>query len=224
MAARFIEAVKAGDRAMVERMLGEDPALAGARDASGTSALLLAHYHGKAEVAEAILARGPALDVFEASAAGDLARVRALVEAEPGLANAVAPDGFSPLGLAAFFRRREIAAYLLSKGADPSAPSRNPMKVTPLHSAVSGAGDTAIATLLIEAGADVNVAQRHGWTPLHGAAHGGDVEIVTLLIARGADVDARNDDGLTALDMARERRHSEVAALLHHASTERKRA
>ena len=223
MTSEFLAAVKEGDRGAVERMLEADPGLVSARDVGGASAVLLAYYYGRAEIIEALLARGPHLDVFEASTAGDLARVRELVAADGSLVNASAPDGFSPLGLAAFFRRREIAAHLLAHGADPSAPSQNAMNVTPLHSAVADGGDAELARMLITAGSDVNARQRHGWTPLHGAADGGDPELVRLLLARGADPNARNDNGDTPLDVAREKRHVEAAALIHHAMTERKR-
>ena len=217
MAAEFIAAVKQGDRESVERMLGADPALARARDESGVSVVLLAHYHGEPAIGALLAAARDDLDVFEAAAAGDTERLRSLVAADPALANATAPDGFSPLGLAAFFKREDAARALLEHGADPSAPSRNVMKVTPLHSAVADGGNTAIAKMLIAAGAEVNVAQRHGWTPLHGAAATGDVEVVRLLLARGADPHAKHDGGATALDLARENDHSEAAALLHDA-------
>ena len=217
MAAEFIEAVKKGDREAVERMLAKDASFAGAKDENGTSAVLLSHYHGRTEVARALLARRPTLDIFESATAGDVDRVRELLSADASLANATAPDGFSPLGLAAFFGRPEVAELLIAHGADPSKPSENEMKVTPLHSAVAGGGNTAVAKMLIGAGAAVNVAQRHGWTPLHGAADSGDVEIVRLLLARGADPHAKHDGGATALDLAREKDHTEAAALLHDA-------
>ena len=64
MAAEFLAAVKRGDRAAVDRMLEADPSLASARDEHGTSAVLLAHYHGKTDVAAAL---GRHLDVHDAS-------------------------------------------------------------------------------------------------------------------------------------------------------------
>ncbi|HET7699254.1 MAG TPA: ankyrin repeat domain-containing protein [Candidatus Limnocylindria bacterium] len=217
MSEQFLAAVKNGDRETVERMLAADRALARARDESGTSVVLLAHYHNEPAIGALLATARDDLDVFEAAAAGDAGRLQALLASDPALANATAPDGFSPLGLAAFFKREAAARVLLDHGADPSAPSQNAMKVTPLHSAVADGGNTAIAKMLIAAGADVNATQRHGWTPLHGAASTGDVEVVRLLLARGADPHATHDGGLTALDLARENDHSEAAALLHDA-------
>lgn len=225
MAARFLEAVKKGDRAAVDRMLDADPSLVSARDDSGTSAVLLAHYYGKADVAAALLSRTPTLDVFEAATAGDAKRVAALVDADRSLVDAVARDGYSPLGLASFFKRRDVVKVLLERGAKPSAPSRD-QGFTPLHSAVAtDAGDAVheIVRGLLEAGADPNAKSREGGTPLHSAAFTGDLEIAEMLLAYGADPTATDAKSLTALDIARDRRKVEVAALLHRAVTNRKR-
>lgn len=210
----YFTAIKKGDRAAVARHLAADSSLASAKDRDGLSALLTALYHEEPEVAALILARKPPLDVFEAAAAGDLARVKELVEREGALASAYSPDGFFPLGLAAFFRRPAVVEYLLAKGADVSAQARNPMQVTALHAAVADGGHPGIARALIEAGAAVNMKQRHGWTPLHGATHSGDRATVELLLSRGADVNAANDEGKTALALAREHGHPDIARLL----------
>jgi ankyrin repeat protein len=226
MAAQFLEAVKKGDRATVDRMLDADPSLASAKDESGTSAVLLAHYYGKPDVAAALLSRTPALDVFEAATAGDAKRVAALVDADRSLADAVARDGYSPLGLASFFKRRDVVKVLLERGAKPSVPSRD-QGFTPLHSAVAtDAGDAIheIVRLLLDAGADPNANSREGGTPLHSAAFTGDLEIAELLLAYGADPNATDPKSQTPLDIARDRRNVEVAALLHHAVTNRNRA
>src|SRR5690242_13333696 len=113
MSEQFLEAVKKGDRDLVDRMLREDPALLGARDASGTSALLLSYYYGKAEIANTLLTRQPDLDIFEAATVGDATRIRELADKDPSLVNAVAGDGFFPLGLAAFFKRSDAVRALL---------------------------------------------------------------------------------------------------------------
>ena len=169
----FFEAIKKGDRAAVERELAADPALARAEE-DGVSAVLLATYYGREEVAQLLAKRKGDLTIFEAAAVGDLAQVKAHVGRDPSLVSAYAADGFFPVGLAAFFRRPEVVDYLIAQGADVKAVAKNPMRVTALHSAVADGGNSRIAKALVEAGADVNAKQRHGWTPLHGAAHSGD--------------------------------------------------
>ena len=93
--------VARGDDVTVERLLEDDRSLVDSRDVDGLSPLLSALYRGRSAIASAILRRRPRLTVFEAAAAGDLPRVRALVDREGSAANAVSPDGYSPLGLAA---------------------------------------------------------------------------------------------------------------------------
>jgi ankyrin repeat protein len=157
----------------------------------------------------ALLAEGPELDVHEAAAVGQVDRLRELVELRPELANAVASDGFTPLHLAAFFRRTEAVRLLLEHGADASAPATNDTRVAPLHSAAAG-GDRESVRLLLAAGADPNARQRGGFAPLHAATAAGDGELVELLLDAGAERAAQTDDGKTPADLARERGHATI--------------
>lgn len=184
---------------------------------NGTSPLLAAVYRGDAAAVAAILADGPELDIFEAAAVGDAGRVRELVDVDPALARAFATDGFHALGLAAFFRHPEVVKILIAAGADIAAPSRNPMQVTALHSAIAGQ-DRESTLALIAAGAPVNLAQRDGFTPLHESAQNGDREISDALLAAGADPSLTLDDGSRPADLARKHGHPELAAHLEQAA------
>ena len=53
----------------------------------------------------------------------------------------------------------------------------------------------AAAGALVDGGADPNVADRAGNTPLHTAAQAGDVELVKKLLAKGANPNARTAKG-----------------------------
>jgi ankyrin repeat protein len=68
--------------------------------------------------------------------------------------------------------------------------------------------------LLLAGGADPNVADAEGWTPLLHAAQLGDTDIVAALLARGARVDARNKAGATALGLAVQGRHYDITRAL----------
>jgi ankyrin repeat protein len=162
------------------------------------------------------------LDIFEASAVGDSARVTALLRDLPHLVNSYSPDGFHPLGYACFFGHGELVDVLLAYGANLEAPARNAMEVRPIHSAVAHA-DPAVALLLsrrlLDAGASPNVTQQRGFTPLHEAALRGHVELVRLLVSHGSNPEVRNAQGKGAIDLARENGHSDVAELLLRAQT-----
>ncbi len=213
MEAEFLKAVQEGQREQVRQMLDADPALIGTTNASGISALLLAIYDGERALADDLIARGAPLNVFEAAATNQVERLKALLDGDPSLANAYAPDGFQPLGLAAFFGHVEAAQLLIERGAQINSPSRNPQQVMPLHSSVAGQ-HFALSHLLIENGADVNTAQEGGFTPLLEAAQNGQREMIDLLLAHGADNHARTNDGQSAVDLARKAGHEGLIDLL----------
>lgn len=210
---RFFSSIEDGDFEAVKEMLEEDPGLANARSLDGMSAVLAAMYHGHPGIAQLIIAHGAELNIFEAATVGRLDRVREILDESPELVDAIAPDGFQPLGLACFFGHEDLVAYLLERGAAVDSASHNPMKVMPLHSAVA-ARSLEVTRLLIEHGAPVNAAQADQFTPLHAAAQNGDVEIVRLLLSAGADPNLRDAEGKTALDFAQTENHAEVIELL----------
>jgi ankyrin repeat protein len=214
--ADLFTAIDAGDADAVAAQLTADAGLAAARDGEGVSATMHALYHGQSAIAEGIAAALPELDMFEAAALGRTERVRSLLAADPSLALARSPDGFTALHYPAFFGIGDAAVVsrqLLDAGADVNATSANPLAVQPLHSAVAGNHDDVVAVLLAS-GADVNATQRHGWTPIHGAAQNGAVATVERLLAAGADPRAANDDGKTAADLAAAAGHEALAARL----------
>ena len=210
---QLFSAIERGDRALVERLLAAQPALASARHGDGVSATLYSLYYREPEIADLLASSGAEMTVFEAAALGRTETLQELLAADPARANAVSADGFSPLGLAAFFGQPAAARLLLDHGADPNAVSQNAMRVAPLHSAVA-ARDLDIAEALLTHGASVNAAQADDFTPLHEAAQNGQVEMIELLLAHGADPHARKSDGQTPLDVAREAgQQAAIAAL-----------
>ncbi len=209
----FIRLIKNGQIEEIRAALAEDPSLANTRETDGNSAVLTAAYYQQPAIARLLVKYGASLDIFEASAVGELDQVRFLIQADPADVNAVAPDGFQPLGLAAFFGHLDVAEYLIEKGAEPSSASHNPLKVMPLHSAAAGNWPEMVR-LLITHGAPVNVQQAEGFTPLHSAAQNGSVEIIQDLLTAGAEVNTRDDEGHTPLAYAMKEDNQEAADLL----------
>lgn len=210
---RFFSKIEHGDFEAVKEMLEEDPDLANTRSLDGMTPVLAALYHDHPGVAQLIVTYGAQLSIFEAAAMGGLDRVRDILEESPELMDAIAPDGFQPLGLACYFGHEQVATYLLEKGAAVDSASHNPLKSMPLHSAVA-ARSLEITKLLLEHDAPVNALQADDFTPLHAAAQNGDVEIVRMLLAAGADPNLRDAEGKRAIDFARIENHSGVIQLL----------
>jgi ankyrin repeat protein len=217
-AAEFIQLATEGDarRALLE--LERNQAFAAARDRHGVSVVCLTVYRRRAELAAALAAARSDLDVFEAACVGDLARVVRLVSEDVQNVNAVSPDGFGPAGYAAFFGHPAILRELIARGADLNAPSRNGMRVCPLHSAAAQADQTLaveLARIVLEAGADPNARQQRGFTAMHEAALNGNLPLIELLLAHGADAASANDEGVTPADLARSKGHDAAVQLLH---------
>ena len=213
-AATLFEAIAAGDRDTVQQMLDEQPALIASHNSDGLSPLVVALYRGQRDIAQDLLARlsPEQLSIHDAAAAGVVPRLEQLIAAEPASVNAWSPDGFQPLGLAAFFGHPAAVDLLLAHGGEVNTIARHPFGVNALHAALAPAPD--IARVLIAAGADVNAAQRSGATPLQETAFSGNLELARLLLEHGANPAAVDEQGRTALDIARERGHLALVDLL----------
>jgi uncharacterized protein len=188
--ATIFESIKAGDIDAVRAAVKDDPSVAAARDDDGRSAVRAALYVHNQEIADVLLEAKPELDVFDASAAGDVDRLTELLDSDPDLIGAFSEDGYTPLHFAAFFDRGKALRLLLDRGADVGAVARNDMQVQPLHSAVA-ANSREIAAALLAAGADPNAKQQGGFTPLMAAEQKEEEgDMVRLLMDHGAEESA----------------------------------
>ena len=215
--AEFLDKVKANQREDVEQAVRNNASLASAKDANGVSAVLWAIYRGHKDLAGWLADNGAKLTIFEASALGRGDVIEKLLKDDPQLANDYSGDGFTALGLACFFGNVSAVEQLLRAGAEVNAADRNPMRVAPIHSAGANRDPQialTITRMLIDSGAEINVAQEGGWTPLHEAAAHGNDELVRLLLENGADKNARGTNGKTPADLAMDAKYVETAALL----------
>ncbi len=103
----FLDAIKNGDTTRMNQLLNENPTLSNATEKNGVSAIFLALYRGNKTAAFAIASRKPELDVFEASALGDLERLKNIVNHDPASVNSYSPDGFTALALSAYLGQKE---------------------------------------------------------------------------------------------------------------------
>jgi ankyrin repeat protein len=210
--AQLFDAIRKGDPAQVQALLAADPKLAQARNRDGATAVLWAAYTRHPDLASPLLA-GREPDFFESCALGVQERAAALLKQDPNLVDGYSGDGFTALGLAVFFGHVEIARLLVDGGADVNRPSRNAIRVAPLHSAVES-GSLALLELLLSHGADPNAVEFLEATPLHSAAARGNREMVDRLLAAGADRRRKTKDGKTAAELARQFSHEALAAEL----------
>jgi ankyrin repeat protein len=116
-------------------------------------------------------------------------------------------SGQTPLIWAAMTKRLGIVKILISFGADVNAHGKN--KRTALHDACQNIFSQAdrelaqqIVLELLKAGANINVLDRNGETPLVLSAMGGELDLVKLLISHGASVNTKDRQGRTALHRA----------------------
>ena len=138
-----------------------------------------------------------------------LARVREFLD----YVNAPQVDGATALHWAVWSEDLETTEVLLSAGADASA--ANVEGATPLLLAAT-AGNTAIISRLVEAGADPNAALTlNGDTALMLAARTGKIDAIGTLLDSGADVNALETwGGTTALMWAVEEGHIDAVTML----------
>ena len=190
----LIGAAGRGDLAAVERLIREGASVA-ARDNRGRTALLVATHGNHVPVARALIAAGAdvnAKDDIQDSAflyAGAEGRIEILKMTLP-TADLKSTNRYGGTALipAAHHGHTEAVRILLATAIDKDHVNR--LGWTALLEAVilgdGGPVHTEIVRLLVEAGANVNIADREGVTPLQHAKRRGYAAMVRILEARGA--------------------------------------
>jgi len=209
----FLESIQKGNLSRVNQLLETNPDVANSKAKNGVSVLLLALYHGRRDIALAIAAKKPVLDIFEASVLGKLEQIRNLIDRDPSLVNSYSPDGFTPVALAAYLGQMDVTEYLLEKGANVNAMAKNATGFTPLTGAIAN-NHVEISKILVKRGADVNHRYEGGVSPLMEASLNGNLELVRILLENGADPTAKTGDGKTPMSFAKEKNHVEVIEAL----------
>ncbi|MEO8384941.1 MAG: ankyrin repeat domain-containing protein, partial [Betaproteobacteria bacterium] len=196
MLKQLFDAIRQNDATTVDNLIVASPALLSQRDDNGISALTLAAYaENKAMVERLRTARGIP-DFFEAVIIGELPVMHdALADGQN--INERAPDGFTALGLAVFFRQPEAARLLMDADADVNAQATNATRVGPIHAAAARQ-DIATLELLLYRGANPNAPQQQQVRPIHVTAQSGNTPMTALLLMFGADASLASGDGKCA--------------------------
>jgi hypothetical protein len=127
-----------------------------------------------------------------AARAGDLEKVKALLQANPNLVFSTGDGEFTPLVAAAWSDHKDVVEFLLANHADINA--QDSLHMTALSHAATES-HKEMAEFLLANKADPNIGDNSGLTPLFQASLMGRKEMVELLLAHGADVNAKGKDG-----------------------------
>lgn len=149
------------------------------------------------------------MELLEAVAQGNLARVDELLDAGCGPNVAHPQYGSTPLSTACVTNRAEVVKRLLRSGADPNLriTYRSPVddRIERGVVALMFSRSLEVVTALLEVGADADVHDEEGNTPLMRAVLATPPAAVEALLAAGANARARNRGGDTAADLVRRR-------------------
>ena len=189
-----------GNVALTARLLkaGADPK---ATRWNGETTLMIAAGAGSVEEVKLLLDAGLDMNATE-SEKGQNALMWATAEGHPAVVdlliqkganvNAATKSGFTALAFATTKNDSASVRLLIKAGADPNyaLPDKDKTKML----LVAGAYEsTKAAIALLDGGADPNVADRRGRTPLHIAAQAGFLELVRKLVSKGANLTARTE-------------------------------
>jgi len=130
------------------------------------------------------------LTIFEAAAAGDIARAKEICKDSPDSVNLQSPEGRTPLHFAAAAGQVEMINQLVQLGADLSAGTESPMIPVANYSDSKIAADMALP--LLSNGSNPDARTKDGVGALGLAAARGNREVARLLIHRGASLDPKD--------------------------------
>lgn len=129
------------------------------------------------------LQRGARPDPWSSARVGDAARLKAILEGDPGKIGFVTATGDTLLCAAVKSGSLECLSLLLDRKADTG--ESDARGSTPLMYAAER-GDLAMARALLDGGADPSLPGESGLTPLAAARKAGKADMARLLAERGA--------------------------------------
>jgi len=130
--------------------------------------------------------------IHEAAKRGDIQAVRELVQKGVKINEDLDEYGATALHWSAVKGHKDIAEFLIGKGAIVDQKNRD--GDTPLHLAVAF-GHKDLAQLLLLKAAKIDERRKEGTTPLHIAVDRNRKDIAEILISKGADINAQVSQG-----------------------------
>lgn len=152
------------------------------------------------------------VDVYSASAYGDLEKLREFVERQGQSLSNPDANGYYPLQWAALNNYTDIAHYIIEHGGDVNATDN--MEQTALHWAAVRGG-IAAADVLLQNGARLEAVDFNGYKAAHIAAQYGQTGFLYHIIAKyGAEFDSPDNDGRSPLHWAAYKGFADTVRLL----------
>ncbi|MEH7453906.1 ankyrin repeat domain-containing protein [Gottfriedia acidiceleris] len=146
--------------------------------------------------------------LFDATEKGENEIVIEIIREQPNLIHEENEHGLTLLGIASHYGQYEVVKTLVKNGAQINALSHSKLSFIPqntaLHAAIAGAKSVEVIDFLLTNGADPNISDSEGHTPLHIAAFEGNTTIAEHLLKNGAEI-IKNNYGKTPIEISEDR-------------------
>jgi ankyrin repeat protein len=203
----LVKAVKAGDNAVIRKLLMQ-PGIAAAAEPDGTTALHWAVDRDDLATAQLLIDAGAnarsvnrygVTPMYSAAVNGDAAMIKLLLDAGADV-NTALPEGETALMTAARTGKVAAVKVLLDRGADVNVKEHWKEQTALMWAAYEG--NVGTVKMLLDAGARVEERSIFGWTALLFAARQGQSESIKALVAAGTNINETLPDGTGALVIA----------------------
>lgn len=152
------------------------------------------------------------IDVFSASAYGDLDKLRKFVEEDKASLSTPDGNGYYALQWASLNNFPDVAQYIIEHGGDVN--QNDNLRQTALHWAAVR-GSIAVADVLLQNGGRVETADANGYRAVHVAAQYGQTGFLNHIGAKyRADFDAVDNEGRSPLHWAAYKGYADTIRLL----------
>ncbi|KAL8789823.1 MAG: hypothetical protein Q9195_006658 [Heterodermia aff. obscurata] len=213
-------AAESGSVSILDILAPKDATVYDSRNVWGYTPLMVASHAGKLDVLRYLLKKGVSHNVVDASGKtlvqlttewGNPAVMQVLQDFGADFKNfATTADNAHPIWKAIHDGHLASVERILDNG----------LSIEYKHAGVSllqlaaEVGNADIVRLLLERDAAVNVADNHGWTPLHSAAYSGNTAFVLSILQKGGSKEALDAEGWTPLDLAAFYKYDDIVAIL----------
>lgn len=155
-------------------------------------------------------AQEKAKSIFDIARTGTVAEVKELMKQNPDIINQTNESGFSPLILACYRGNSSVAEFLMENVKDINFGSAQGSALT----AAVFKSNKQLTQKLLEKGANPDLSDANGITPLIYAVQLQDKDLVAILLKNKANKELKDKQGKTAFEYAIFSKNHEIINLL----------